>query len=183
MEEIWLINFCLSSLNRHRMMGDLWIFNFCVSSNNWCRRLEEVFLGTDGWNYGFFVICRESPMDWRSNICFAKFIVPEFKELVLMDGKIIPGYRWLEEWFHREIESPNCSEEVIFGWLKGWKLDYVQRNPKWNFIRGYFLNMSYACASVGERILGNEHQPRPSCSQKPLWCYLPVVRMARHFYV
>ena len=73
--------------------------------------MEEVFLGTEGWNYGSIVIYRESPMDWRSNICVAKFIVPEFKELVQMDGIIIPGYRRLEEWFHREKESPN-------GWKK-----------------------------------------------------------------
>ena len=30
------------------------MFDFCVSSNNWFRRLEEVMLRTDGWNYGLF---------------------------------------------------------------------------------------------------------------------------------
>ena len=33
------------------------------SSKNWYRRMEEFILGTEGWNYGSIVICRESPMD------------------------------------------------------------------------------------------------------------------------
>ena len=93
MEELWLVNFCLCSKNWYLSMEELWLINFCGSSQSWYRRMEDLFLGTEGWNYGSIVIYRESPMDWRSNICFAKFIVLEFKELVLMDWK---NHSWLQ---------------------------------------------------------------------------------------
>ena len=175
MEELWLVNFCLSSMNWYWSMEELWLINFCGSSQSWYWRMEDLFLGTEGWNYGSIVIYRESPMDCWSNICFAKFIVPEFKELVQMDGRIIPWYRRLEEWFHRERESPNCSEEVIFGWLKGWKPDYLQRNPSellFGVIFGTCHMLMYRPVNVswGMNINLGLHVLRNLCDAIFQWC-------------
>ena len=42
----------------------------------------------------------------------------EFKELVQKDGRIILGYRRLEEWFYRDLKRMSqWIEEVTFVWL------------------------------------------------------------------
>ena len=42
----------------------------------------------------------------------------EFKELVQKDGRIILGYRRLEEWFYQDLKRMSqWIEEVTFVWL------------------------------------------------------------------
>ena len=97
-------------------------------------------------------------------------------------------YRRMEEWFYRDLNRKSkWMEEVIFGWLKllyrrmeecfcgklkrmfkRTEVSFFPQKLKLSITLCYVWKCWNTYGLACECILRNEHQPRPSYSQKPL---------------
>ena len=127
--------------------------------------------------------------------------------MVQKDGRIILGYRRLEEWFYRDLKRKSkWLEEVIFGWLKllypedgrmflrkfkenvlkGRKYHSFHRNPSYQlpyvmFGRAGTLMNWLVNVSCGMNINLCLHIPRNLCDGIFHWCRWLGISMSRYF--